>query len=97
MGGHAETVEFLLKRGANVHAGNDFCLRNAAKLKLYDIASILLAFGADAFSNNSESISVAVSEADDRLLSLLLKRVDLNNLVLRSLKIDQNLVALKDF
>jgi hypothetical protein len=56
-----DTVLLLLKRGANVNAFGDFCIINAAKLKLYDIIGVLLISGADPFANESEAIGIAVS------------------------------------
>jgi hypothetical protein len=94
---HIETVTMLLKRGANVHASNDFSIRNAAKLGLYEICEVLLQNDADPFANENEVVTHAVSQEDDRLLQLFLKYggVDIKRAVARTRRLDDEIVRLQ--
>jgi hypothetical protein len=90
-----------LSRGADVHAARDFCIRNAAKLGLYDICTILLQAGADPFANESEAIAHAVTQNDDKLLKLFLQFGDIGhglnatNIVARTEELDSEIARLQ--
>ncbi|MBF0442680.1 MAG: ankyrin repeat domain-containing protein [Oligoflexales bacterium] len=59
--GHIDTVKLLLKKGANVHAKNEYSLRMGSRNGHYEVVKLLLAWGANIR---------ALDEEDARIISL---------------------------
>ena len=63
--GHLEIVKYLVNKGANIHAGDDYAVRVASRRGHLEIVKYLIKKGADIHARNEEALRDAV--LDDKL------------------------------
>ena len=61
-------MELLLKHGANVHAENDYALRQTSKYGYKNIVEILLKYGANVHANDDEALRNGHKDAVELLI-----------------------------
>ncbi len=72
-GGLSNTVDALLKLGANVHADNDYALRWAARNGHTDVVRLLLEHGANVHADDDGALRMAAPNGHTDVAALLLK------------------------
>lgn len=58
-GNHFEILKFLLDNGANVNAGNDYCLRYASTYGKLEFVKLLIRYGANLQAKKNASLHLA--------------------------------------
>ena len=84
IGNHLEVVKFLLEKGANIHAQDDYALRSATENHHLEIVKFLLEKGANIHAQDDDALILASMYGHLDIVKFLLekgadaKKVDLS-------------------
>lgn len=80
--GHTEVVRLLLNAGADVHAGDDFALREASENGHTEVVQLLLNAWADVHAKDDFALRYASALGHAEVVQLLLVYYRKNNLII---------------
>ena len=74
--GHIHIVDLLLKKGADIHIGEDAALRCAIIKGHTDIVKLLLKNGADIHVHNGKPLKLAIKHEHTQIIKLLVETIN---------------------